>query len=741
MAELDRLFRSSQTDLFEALRQIRNNLERTSSTLNSHTLGTSRLSAALQPTRTAGSGRGYLASERQSSSLLASSGGDRDWQRAVRYGERSPANPGRTGATRARYAHDGVIYLVEDGRRLVDSWPQANQRSDSHTVLIVDHSGSMRKDDVSGYTSRTHAVYECLARDFMQPQLAKALGSMGEAWVSLIEMSDDAQVVFERQALSAGLVDEVRDRAHNRARSHGNYLPALDQAHELLRSDAKRGTRSLLIFLSDGAPSDHNAMECSHGVRVWESEQSGVVRFDGRPQLRSCFSGGNACRKNVQTKVRSQCLERVRALGELVGKEKLVVGTVAFGPVREDFTILEQMAKQVPRGHFQKLSIQASALRTAFTSLTSDLTALRSEGVGGLTVRDKEVQDDGGYGSEVHPLGYEWQTFLTGVRKYRFDMQQRELVAIGLQSGSTGMAYYRSPFASGAERLVYRCTEVDGSRRRKGLKLVCKEARHEELMGLKFHKKCCRVQTRAAEIAEAFNKRHGGPASWDVSFVNCYVYEFPSSCGRQESAWVLAEAELEGLWRKWNNNAGGVINDSGAALGAIAEGDEEDSEEDTERVADRSKSAIEEIPQCFSHFSHVHTGGRELVCDLQGVWNEVDGFTLTDPVVHYASESGTRNHNGATDKGHSGIAKFFETHKCGELCRKLGLSSQAPGVLRECTVCLVEKRAGAFRPCGHNVACKDCATRILRISPKCPLCRQRVTGFQDGMYSDTFVGF
>jgi hypothetical protein len=41
-------------------------------------------------------------------------------------------------------------------------------------------------------------------------------------------------------------------------------------------------------------------------------------------------------------------------------------------------------------------------------------------------------------------------------------------------------------------------------------------------------------------------------------------------------------------------------------------------------------------PQAFSHFTYVNSEKRKLVCDLQGVWNEVDGYVLTDP-VNFAS--------------------------------------------------------------------------------------------------------
>lgn len=55
----------------------------------------------------------------------------------------------------------------------------------------------------------------------------------------------------------------------------------------------------------------------------------------------------------------------------------------------------------------------------------------------------------------------------------------------------------------------------------------------------------------------------------------------------------------------------------------------------------------------------------------QGVWNETDGFSMTDPVIHY--NGGGKARNGRTDKGPRGIQEFFATHRCNPLCKRLGL--------------------------------------------------------------------
>lgn len=71
----------------------------------------------------------------------------------------------------------------------------------------------------------------------------------------------------------------------------------------------------------------------------------------------------------------------------------------------------------------------------------------------------------------------------------------------------------------------------------------------------------------------------------------------------------------------------------------------------------------------------------------QGVWNEDDGFLLTDPVIHTGEglrpvgrrPGGGRGANGKTDKGAAGIRLFFESHACNALCRRLGLRPVARG--------------------------------------------------------------
>jgi hypothetical protein len=62
----------------------------------------------------------------------------------------------------------------------------------SHAVLVVDCSGSMRKEDVPGHATRTAAVYECLAREFAEPQIK--LSTNGAEGIRGVAVAGDAVV-------------------------------------------------------------------------------------------------------------------------------------------------------------------------------------------------------------------------------------------------------------------------------------------------------------------------------------------------------------------------------------------------------------------------------------------------------------------------------------------------------------------------------------------------------------------
>ena len=81
---------------------------------------------------------------------------------------------------------------------------------------------------------------------------------------------------------------------------------------------------------------------------------------------------------------------------------------MAFGPPDQSYHVLQGMAEKLPRGSFQKLGLSADKMRTAFSSLTSDLTTLRTVGgsSAGLTLRQLKprLTSDTARSVQVSPL-------------------------------------------------------------------------------------------------------------------------------------------------------------------------------------------------------------------------------------------------------------------------------------------------------------------------------------------------
>ncbi|KAK3232626.1 hypothetical protein CYMTET_57028 [Cymbomonas tetramitiformis] len=637
----------------------------------------------------------------------------KELQEAIKYGRKEHANPGRNGDSRWKYTHRGVVYITDStSRHEITCWrlddtevptvQAANSTYGAHVVFVVDNSGSMRKNDVPGYDTRTAAVYDCLARDLVQPQLKGTIP--GDVHVSLITMEDKAKVVMEKVAVNEQLLKFLAKQSSKRARSHGNYLPSLDVLTELfIRHDSFNEKQLFVIFLSDGAPSDHIHLTCPHGVQVWQADPHQPVSAGGKAQLRQCV-GRAACRQLLKASVQRECLQRLSRLGDLLGRDRLRFHTVAFGSPDENYETLKLMATHLPRGSFQKLGLSAGSLKTALTSLTSTLTSMRTEAASKmLTLRNEKQQVATGRDLAQYDI-YTGPHFYS---KRRWDLQQEKFIKVPLGEGVVGVATGDYTFAEGGERYVYYCTELNSSAEAVGSKLIAKESKYEEHLrhtvkengsivedlkdhdsAFSYYARFCRVLAEAQSLAELFNRRLNSPRpEWSLHFLDTVLYTVWDDSGRYPSAlaYFTAELELEGKFTKWNNNGGNVRRSQPASspappnkdkpafsLSAITE-DEEGSDEANTVGADAIQ--VEDVPQAFSHFTHSVTNGKRLVCDVQGVWNSVDGFMLTDPVIHYRSaQPGTsRRKYGATDKGLQGMRLFFSTHKCNAMCRRLGL--------------------------------------------------------------------
>jgi len=315
----------------------------------------------------------------------------------------------------------------------------------------------------------------------------------------------------------------------------------------------------------------------------------------------------------------------------------------------------------LPRSSFQKLGLAAGQLRTALSSVNSSLTSLRTDAGG-------DEAGDGKAERKLRPMlaseewlerevvnTVQWTWYVndadaTGGRsacgrllsKKVYNIRKRAFERSPLTPGANGLAYHSSFFARGAERVAKRCTEIcvneiGDNAKVVGERLVAKETLYEqEMMSPDFHNRFAKQQAEAEEMAALFNARVSGRPEECIHFVSCSVYHVYDAVYNCEY-WVLAEAELEGKFTKYNNNAGNLQSRREAkelnSMGVIRE-EGEDEEEEEEEEEEKEAWELSDVPQAFSHFTWSVSEGDVLICDLQGVWNAADGFTLTDPAIH-----------------------------------------------------------------------------------------------------------
>ena len=395
---------------------------------------------------------------------------------AVKYGRKERAASDRkTGAIRWKYTYANLVYIT-DGTSTREITSYAENRDipravlslehilehnatrerlamnpslcTSHTVIVVDHSASMRTCDVFDFRNRAKAMFGMLALEFVAKQRLTGEATSNDV-VSLLLMHDGVDIVFEREPMGlvlynkfAGMHDMVRPR------SHGNFLPSLDQAEELLRSNSANGGCALcLLFLSDGKPSDN---------------ATGILR------------GSNH-------KIAAAISDRMSLLAAAF-PHRLSVATLGFASSQQDFSVLETMAEAAreagAKGTFHRPELSASGLGSAIANSVSSLTATKTK----LTtlmaplsaaerrhlpvLREVERERAGANHWSLAPVTSQsrddWVPYMDGVQRFEFRSESvRGLDASGwvatgfFSDRADGIVIRRKAFAEGAERLVF----------------------------------------------------------------------------------------------------------------------------------------------------------------------------------------------------------------------------------------------------------------------------------------------
>ena len=663
----------------------------------------------------------------------------RDLQKALKHGKYEKAF-----GNRWKVEYDGIVFITDNNRRKeVTCYPaplslapvdaEANSghmkamrvismKADlctSHTVFVVDNSGSMRTHDIPLHRDRQTAAISTMAMEYIAEQIFSGSANNRDV-VSLIEFSNNAKVIFEREPISWVLFNKLlsrRDSAGFNTRKLGpmmdilcsdsNYLPALDAAEKLLAQGNHEDCALSMFFVSDGEPTDaaHQGLVPSAALRMMEDRIAKI-----------------ATRFHYQ----------------------LNVSFVGFGGSSKDFSSLQSMADaankatETPLARFVYCNKLVDSIGAAITSLAESTTLTRTALMSGekrtqnntrTDVKPEDSNEWNRYFIQTHflynPSIDDWVPYLGyPLGALRAENLHEANHMMSQNRCPTYIAMNKGYLGTGAERVAYRCHLSYENGEAKLGPMIAKETYRVDRIDehIAFHKTFCETQSLAAHLAVEFNKRlHGLPnysteSTPNISFLKCSVLVLEDPQWQNGERGVLVEKQLDTTrfeWRKWNNNTGAVDgrichrpmdvdrelakldNHIDKPLGdmmIIEEGsEEEDSSDDDEDNDDdihgyhleeedsRNDFKPSDYLQAFSHFTYLFTNRKVLVCDLQGVYNTdmvPPTFELSDPAVHYRSTKGRNMVFGRTDKGQKGIQLFFNSHKCTGICKIMELSKK-----------------------------------------------------------------
>jgi hypothetical protein len=521
----------------------------------------------------------------------------RDLAAAVKYGvqERGFPHP-HTGETRWKYTFAGIVYITDEtSTREITSWAlelpfdtvtlsdrvltvhnegklrviEDKSSITSHTIIVVDTSGSMRQSDMNGHRSRLRGVYYALAKEFLEGRLyAKddqrnfGFHSNYSDVVSLIEFSDTSSIVFECEPCSWVLHNRFVSLSDGeRARSHGCYFDAIKAAFELLiEYSSSNKCAGQIFFMSDGRPSDK-----SRNHNIWPNPF---------PENMYCY---------------------IQEQSALYGS-RLNFTTYGFGKSAAEFEVLQQMVEYAKLGgaqgsfgfSFQDNEMLRSLISSSQQSLINTRTML-TRIVGNEEHDSRSFDHLKKTSSELDKMQFNHINYdffnTTGsgpqLRITRFERKYQELhtlrgkyhkpilaPAASLQhTAATGFVVSKFFFGRGAERLAFYMTEIDSSNQPVGEPMVAKTSKADEERKhpsevKDWHNKFLNVQHKVEGLAKKFNQRMdqlGISSSIPrIMFLPCSIYEAHSPITGETKIFLVEPRLHPSLYRKWNSNNGDV---------------------------------------------------------------------------------------------------------------------------------------------------------------------------------------
>lgn len=598
-----------------------------------------------------------------------------DLQRARKYGMAEQQRNGRT-----KYTYGGVVFIFDPyDNSEVTSWPSKDFSSNesgtkmvkpilvekkakyekeahvlrhhlqrtklyatpekwrSHSVLVVDMSGSMRRDDLNGAKCRSDAVWLVLARDFIAKQLRGHACAEQDVVSVILMMDEGAQMLYRCEPMDWVLYNmflDLREWSTIRPSGRGNYGPALDLAEKVLKLKGSNCALSLL-FISDGRPSDRGKF----GARV------GALAKSYRRRLTVCCIG---MAQDEDFSVLNDMVTEAKSYGAVASFHKPLLDTQSLSNIMTSFATSLTLSK-TELTHSESGSNKVVKEVLPERKGAPDDECVTDE----WKVYSSHRQDQ--YVRRVWSWSYVKNNFVylkdprcihcyeecvttfsisCGRRMgmpcphcqacmlcmdcmeistshiqskacYHFLKDSRIGQMVGIELPSFSVALKTPIFEEGAERIVHKFRFLNENGQFTGPKMVAKESRFVEEEGsyqqrMDYHQEFMRTQALASEFAKKFNATLDSLAThfdqeyhaWlnkmpRITFLEPLVFEVIDG-GEEFNR--LVEPMLQGKYEKFNNNMGYVKGQSKSVTGprndlgleAIDEEDESDGEEMTE---------------------------------------------------------------------------------------------------------------------------------------------------------------
>lgn len=373
--------------------------------------------------------------------------------------------------------------------------------STSHTVIVIDNSGSMlsKKNDVHLYRDCQNAAFSFTALELIAEQLLSNT-AVNSDLVSLVKFSEYPITDFSREPVSWSVYNKILAHRNTQKYSHreyaphwddlmggSNYLPTLEKVQQLLDLGYHSNLALSVYFFSDGRSTDHKKL----GVSIEESY------------------------KRME--------DAITAMASKFG-DTLTVSMVGLGDVHDQFEPLQVMADAAiasgAKGSFFRCEKTALSISSSISSMvTSTMLSRAALQDGGRTSYTKRSN----LSSEMESVS-KWNYFKI-LNNLEYRPQRRMLLQVPSlplaavhsdpekalerqKSRPPYLAVNSNYFGMGAERVAFRCrlSDVENITGFVFQDMVAKETKYDQRIEERssFHNFFAETQDLASYLAIDF---------------------------------------------------------------------------------------------------------------------------------------------------------------------------------------------------------------------------------------------